>query len=55
VRHDIAAIVTLVFMIGLIVGLDVVHLRDRLTLRLTVNVSIAIVDGALCLGLSHLL
>ena len=54
-KHDIAVTVTLVIMIGLIVGLDIAYLRDRFALRLAVNASIVAVVGALYIVLRRLL
>ena len=54
-KHDIAVIVSLVLMIGLIVGHDVAFLRDRFFLRLIVNVTIVATFGVLYLAPRHLL
>lgn len=54
-KHDVAVVVSLVIMIGLIVGLDVAYLRHRFALRLVVNASIVAVVGALYILVSRLL
>ncbi|MDQ2845918.1 MAG: hypothetical protein M3Y77_06135 [Actinomycetota bacterium] len=47
----LAVVILLVVMIVLIVGCDVLFLRDRFALRLAVNVGIVVVFGALYLAL----
>ena len=46
----LAVVILLVVMIVLIVGLDVLFLRDRFGLRLAVNIAIVLVFGAIYLA-----
>jgi hypothetical protein len=49
VSKTLAVVVLLVVMVVLIVGCDVLFLRDRFGLRLTVNIGIVVVFGAIYL------
>jgi hypothetical protein len=49
VSKALAVVILLVVMIALIVGCDVLFLRDRFGLRLVVNVGIVVVFGAIYL------
>jgi hypothetical protein len=50
VSKTLAVVILLVVMIVLIVGCDVLFLRDRFGLRLAVNVGIVVVFGAIYLA-----